>query len=404
MPESDLHEAYGFDSDPEFQAAIKALPEGEYLDLSEGNYNQGNASGTGIVWLGYDWRIDPYFKESGIKLTIRHVDCPTYPGIEDREALPDLRVAIQECAAGCVEVFRHLGTRIGDLPDRATYRDQLHTLKRLTEASYNVSYDDGGSDLRKLLDRVERLILGAKSISQVNDTLQLIRGIRIGQSVESRPMPIHDELTEEIEGAIAKMVWADCWAAWADTRPEVSLSGCEIYGLLPDEVPNECVLRAQEIRIELESANGAELGALYLRAQAACQVAGSEAEEADRFGSDLAHMAMGSGVSWFDDNAEFDLAVPGFESLDPSEIADPELFGESFGVRWGTTQEFGTWGNKTPCVFLLESPIRPVGSLLDRMETETLEYLQEYCDPDTWIGTDDRTGHRCQASDLFDFE
>lgn len=52
---NEVYEAYGFDSDAEFRRAIADAEEfGEWPELSEGYTHQSNATGTGIVWHGYD--------------------------------------------------------------------------------------------------------------------------------------------------------------------------------------------------------------------------------------------------------------------------------------------------------------------------------------------------------------
>lgn len=51
VPSADLHEAYGFDTDEEFQAAIAEAEEtGECLDLTDGySYQANSGGGTGVV-------------------------------------------------------------------------------------------------------------------------------------------------------------------------------------------------------------------------------------------------------------------------------------------------------------------------------------------------------------------
>jgi len=54
VPEDEVHEAYGFDTRAEFDAAVRKLDgSGDYLELTDGFYYQSNASGTGIVFPGY---------------------------------------------------------------------------------------------------------------------------------------------------------------------------------------------------------------------------------------------------------------------------------------------------------------------------------------------------------------
>lgn len=54
IADDELHEAYGFDTREELDAAVTHAEEnGEYLDLTDGYSYQANATGTGIVNHGY---------------------------------------------------------------------------------------------------------------------------------------------------------------------------------------------------------------------------------------------------------------------------------------------------------------------------------------------------------------
>lgn len=55
VPSEELFEAYGFDTDEEFQAAMAAAEEtGEYPDLTDGySYQANSGDGTGVVEHGY---------------------------------------------------------------------------------------------------------------------------------------------------------------------------------------------------------------------------------------------------------------------------------------------------------------------------------------------------------------
>lgn len=62
VPEKDLYQAFGFDTDEDYQEAFSKLDveNYEYLDLAEGYHFQPNFSGTGIVELGAMWRLERY--------------------------------------------------------------------------------------------------------------------------------------------------------------------------------------------------------------------------------------------------------------------------------------------------------------------------------------------------------
>jgi hypothetical protein len=74
VPEDELHEAYGFDSKEEFDAAVAAADsgEGEYPELIDGRTYQSNCSGTGVVDTAYA-SIRPYDKNSDVRLTIGRI-------------------------------------------------------------------------------------------------------------------------------------------------------------------------------------------------------------------------------------------------------------------------------------------------------------------------------------------
>lgn len=59
VPVAELPEAFGFDTEAEYLAAVgrAAAAEGEWPKLTEGYAYQGNASGSGVVWVGYGTRL-----------------------------------------------------------------------------------------------------------------------------------------------------------------------------------------------------------------------------------------------------------------------------------------------------------------------------------------------------------
>jgi len=82
--------------------------------------------------------------------------------------------------------------------------------------------------------------------------------------------------------------------------------GGDWYDHAPDTPPNAYAL-AGEMWAELQAANGeAGVYSLVLRAEAADGVA----PDPEEFGRDLAMQYMGTGVSWFDDHAKFEIKIP----------------------------------------------------------------------------------------------
>jgi hypothetical protein len=91
------------------------------------------------------------------------------------------------------------------------------------------------------------------------------------------------------------------------------MSGRDICEIAP-KTPRGALHAALRIAGHIEQASGMGLASLFA---AAVRADGGDpdaidwqGDDAAHFGSDLAMMAMGTGVSWFDDHAEFALVVP----------------------------------------------------------------------------------------------
>lgn len=65
VPADELHEAYGLDSIEELQALDRAARDGsgQWPELEPGYSYQGNATGTGVVYLGDYWQINPLTRD-----------------------------------------------------------------------------------------------------------------------------------------------------------------------------------------------------------------------------------------------------------------------------------------------------------------------------------------------------
>jgi hypothetical protein len=113
-----------------------------------------------------------------------------------------------------------------------------------------------------------------------------------------------------VQGA-ARVLWASAWADVTEERGE-SHSGQELTEIAPP-TPMEATSLATSLMGKVARANGHSISALVKMAAQADGVAPTN-EFARSFGSDIAMMAMGTGVSWFDDHAEFPLTVPSVEN------------------------------------------------------------------------------------------
>jgi len=77
IPESEVYEAYGFETQADFEARFDDDLY-EWSELAEGYRYQSNCTGTGIVSIGHHESLSPlttdYLKQSGIKLSIGVID------------------------------------------------------------------------------------------------------------------------------------------------------------------------------------------------------------------------------------------------------------------------------------------------------------------------------------------
>lgn len=121
-----------------------------------------------------------------------------------------------------------------------------------------------------------------------------------------------DQVSDAFVKGMAAILWGNAWADHVDEHDCFDLSGREVTEVMP-EIPEVVWRRAERLAGTIEQANGLSLPAIFSQAMKA---EGKTVEhedywgaDAEGFGSYLAHMAVGSGVSWFDDHAEFKLTV-----------------------------------------------------------------------------------------------
>ncbi len=130
-----------------------------------------------------------------------------------------------------------------------------------------------------------------------------------------------EDLRAAVVRGVAEMMWAVGWADHAEQHGCASLGGCEITSVMP-EIPAGVKDSAEDIVFGIELANEKTIAEI-LRMAAVADCGEGQAEStlthwaedfAERFGNDLEHMTEGSGVSWFDDHARFELKVPSVEN------------------------------------------------------------------------------------------
>lgn len=112
---------------------------------------------------------------------------------------------------------------------------------------------------------------------------------------------------DEILNALARTAWALAWADWAEENGE-SLSGLDIVDAAP-ATPASAMEWGRAVLLATEELNGVSIDDVLRRAADADETE-PDSGYAEDFGSDLAMMVMGHGVSWFDDHARFPLKKP----------------------------------------------------------------------------------------------
>lgn len=132
-------------------------------------------------------------------------------------------------------------------------------------------------------------------------------------------------LRSEIVDGIAEILWGDGWSRHVEDHGCERLGGRHIEDIMPP-IPTEAHDFAAQWAKDVEQDNGKKLDALYEEALDANEHEGVGGTMNDvrsspiAFGNSLAYMMMGAGLSWFDNNADFDLEVPRHEG--GSEVSD----------------------------------------------------------------------------------
>jgi len=139
-------------------------------------------------------------------------------------------------------------------------------------------------------------------------------------------MATHGGTNDPILNGMASTLWGMEWADHVEEHRCANLSGVEITDVMP-EVPIEAYLLAANFIGHIEQANRMNIYALLYKAAKADGQDPYEGDKpgddyAEEFGSDLGMMALGSGVSWFDDHAQFDIEVPHLEASDLMALAE----------------------------------------------------------------------------------
>lgn len=124
--------------------------------------------------------------------------------------------------------------------------------------------------------------------------------------------------------AAGRTMFVDAWARREEGNGTLP-SGAN-PGVVAPATPPEAKMQAARLCGRIERTNAATVEELLERAYLARSGTLASGSDAPRpsmahFAGDLALMALGSGVSWFDDEPEFELKVPGFEYTSEAGLA-----------------------------------------------------------------------------------
>lgn len=109
--------------------------------------------------------------------------------------------------------------------------------------------------------------------------------------------------TESFAAGASRAFWVTSWADGAEERDELP-SGVDLMEEAPP-TPLSAWVAAGELIGKLECANKASIHMLADRAARADGGRGIRDIDSENFGHYMAMMAMGHGVSWFDDHKKF---------------------------------------------------------------------------------------------------
>ncbi len=133
------------------------------------------------------------------------------------------------------------------------------------------------------------------------------------------------DIIEDIVESMARTLYVDAYATAVERALEDGIPGAkdlspgpggEWMDTVPRSTPRAAYKIADSLATEYEKLNDAHIYSLLKRAAKADDEEWPVGSEyAEEFGHYLAMMALGHGVSWFDDHEEFPLKVPTIEGF-----------------------------------------------------------------------------------------
>lgn len=131
--------------------------------------------------------------------------------------------------------------------------------------------------------------------------------------------------SDTILKSMARTLWVCAWADFQDSdEGEGYPAGSQLMDIAP-ETPEAAYFEAARLMGQYEALNRAHIYVLVSAAWNADSpnnnyVSSADDEYIESFGHYLVMMALGHGVSWFDDHAKFDLKKPFYFEVDYHEL------------------------------------------------------------------------------------
>lgn len=124
------------------------------------------------------------------------------------------------------------------------------------------------------------------------------------------------DFTEEIYEAMAKVFFATAWADYQEDSPDgVNLSGCDIYQVMPAEIPDEVYASVRECIRKLLWQNDMDLMEMYDEAERHKLEKPYREFNMENFGEILAFQCLGHGIGFEEicETPEFSIDIPHHE-------------------------------------------------------------------------------------------
>lgn len=250
---------------------------------------------------------------------------PTVDAVRDDAAAPK-EAQVQRRFASIAEVQQEYRSLGGGLYTKTAGARVAHSIWELRGAQEGEGYvlvrkrEERAADLQ-LADTAGRGTAAAVDAG-------IVRQARIAQAGGA--------LDGAIIEAMARTLFVDAWASAMEERGEThGWAGQDLMDLAP-ETSSEAKAAAAKLAAEFVALNGKSLTDLLEAAAAADGDAALNPSYVESFGHNLAMQAIGHGVSWFDDHAEFPIEFPRSENdvfFDDEDALEAEAMAPRAGAK-----------------------------------------------------------------------